>query len=66
MLNESMPFLWDVDTDVRFVWLLVGHLHSSNTIMNIDIQSAFTVKVFHATNDSLLLFTYNKFLVSGV
>ena len=54
-LDECTPFLRDVDTDIRPVSLLVGDSHSSNAIVNSDVQSTMTVEALHTASNPLLL-----------
>ena len=62
-LDECTPFLRDIDTDIRFVGLLVGDSHSSNAIMNSDMQSTMTVEALHTVGNPLVLLAYDRLLV---
>ena len=65
-LDECTPFLWDIDTDIRFVGLLVGDSHSGNAIVNSDVQSTMTVEALHTASNPLVLLVCDGLLVPVV
>ena len=62
ILNEGSIFLWEIDTDVRFVRLTVGNTHNSNAIVKGNVQLAVTVKASHTADNPLLLLAYGRLL----
>jgi len=62
ILNEGMPFLREINTDIQFVRLTVGNIHNSSAIVDGDVHSAVTVKVLHTVNNPLLLRAYSRYL----
>lgn len=70
IIDERMPFLWEIDIDIHLVSLPVGDLHGSNGIAmlmaNDNMQSTMTVKAFHSTCNSLILLIHDCFLFSVV
>ena len=62
-LDECTPFLWDIDTDIWFVGLLVGDSHSGNAIVNSDMQSTMTVEALHTASNPLVLLICDRLLV---